>query len=212
MNNVLVLKNSILGEASASNGLIDEAVAALSRIHNAAFTVRDLANSPVPHFDAHAAVGLRSEPQNDRQRAARALSDALVGELAAADTILIGAPMYNFGLPTTLKAWFDYVLRAGVTFRYTETGAAEGLVQGKRAIVVLSRGGIYSGGPAALMDSQEPHIRTLLAFIGITDVDFIRAEGLALGPDHRERGLAQARSRLLEALRIIEAEKLRAAG
>ena len=103
--------------------------------------------------------------------------------------------MYNFGIPSTLKAWFDHVLRAGVTFRYTEAGP-EGLLKGKRAIVIESRGGFYSEGPAQAMDSQEPHLRTLLGFIGITDVTFVRAEKLAFGPEAREQAIAAARAEL----------------
>jgi FMN-dependent NADH-azoreductase len=99
--------------------------------------------------------------------------------------------MYNFGIPSTLKAWFDHVLRAGVTFRYSEAGP-EGLMKGKRAIVVMSRSGFYGEGPAQVMDSQEPHLRTMLDFIGITDVSFIRAEKLAFGPEAREEAIGAA--------------------
>jgi FMN-dependent NADH-azoreductase len=124
----------------------------------------------------------------------------LVAELEAADTVVIGAPMYNFGIASTLKSWFDYVLRAGVTFRYGESGP-EGLLKGKRAIVILSRGGLYSEGPAQTMDSQEPHLRTLLGFIGITDVTFVRAEKLAFGPEVREQTIGAARTRLGHVIR-----------
>ncbi|MEI2735652.1 MAG: NAD(P)H-dependent oxidoreductase [Rhodoblastus sp.] len=135
---------------------------------------------------------------------ARELSDALVAELQAADTIVIGAPMYNFGIASTLKAWFDYVLRAGVTFRYTEAGP-EGLLKGKRAIVVASRGGLYSEGPAKSFDSQEPHLRTLLGFIGITDVEFVRVERLAFGPEAREQSIADAEQRIADIIGVRKA-------
>jgi FMN-dependent NADH-azoreductase len=105
--------------------------------------------------------------------------------------------MYNFGIPSTLKAWFDHVLRARVTFRYGESGP-EGLLKGKRAIVVESRAGLYSEGPSAVMDSQEPHLRTLLGFIGIDDVTFVRAEKLAFGPEAAAASLAGAREQLHE--------------
>ncbi|WP_263641762.1 FMN-dependent NADH-azoreductase [Hypericibacter adhaerens] len=133
------------------------------------------------------------EPANAAQKATQALSDELIAELKAADTIIIGAPMYNFGIASTLKAWFDHVLRAGVTFRYTETGPV-GLVTGKRAIVIETRGGLYSEGPAQPFDSQEPHLRTLLGFIGITDVTFVRAEKLAFGPELREQAIGNAQA------------------
>ena len=132
---------------------------------------------------------------NEAQAAALALSDTLIGELKAADTIVIGAPMYNFGIPSTLKAWFDYVLRAGITFRYTETGPV-GLLEGKRAIVIESRGGYYSDGAAKSLDSQEPHLETLLGFMGIKDLTFIRVEKLAFGPDARQQALDGARTQL----------------
>jgi len=113
----------------------------------------------------------------------------------AADLIVIGAPMYNFGMASTLKAWFDHVVRAGITFRYGEAGP-EGLITGKRAVVIESRAGLYSEGPAAVMDHQEPHIRTLLGFIGITDVIFVRAEKLAFGPDAASAAMAEAIAQL----------------
>lgn len=209
MKKVLVLKNSILGEASASNQLIDEALEGFSASDVSVY-VRDMGNSPVPHLSGNAAAALRSAPQNAEQESARALSDLLIAELTAADTIVIGAPMYNFGMPSSLKAWFDYVLRAGATFSYSEAGPV-GLVTGKRAVVVLTRGGVYSEGPAAGMDSQEPHIRNLLAFIGITDVVFVRAEGLAMGPEMRERGMAAAKAALEGALDLAGGIQLKAA-
>lgn len=210
MRNVLVLKNSILGAASASNQLIDNAIADFNLSEGAYITVRDLAAAPIPHLSSNAAAALRSAPENQEQETARALSDLLIGELTAADTIIIGAPMYNLGMPSTLKSWFDYVVRAGVTFSYSEAGP-KGLVSGKRVIVVLTRGGYYSEGPAASMDSQEPHIRNILAFIGITDVLFVRAEGLALGPEKREHGLAQGKAGLENGLEFAESVQLKAA-
>jgi FMN-dependent NADH-azoreductase len=194
MTNILVLKSSVLGEGSASNQLIEKAVE-LIRIQDPAVRVftRDLAADPVPHLTPDAAAAVRGgEPANDRQISARALSNELINELESADTIVIGAPMYNFGVPSTLKSWFDYVLRAGVTFRYGEAGP-EGLIKGKRAIVILTRGGLYSEGPAKVMDSQEPHLNTLLGFIGITDVTFVRAEKLGFGAEHREQAIHSAR-------------------
>ena len=136
-------------------------------------------------------------PANEAQAAAQALSDTLIAELKAAETIVIGAPMYNFGIPSTLKAWFDYVLRPGITFRYTEAGPV-GLLEGKRAIVIESRGGYYSDGAAKALDSQEPHLKTLLGFMGIKNLSFIRAEKIAFGPEARQLALDGARTQLAQ--------------
>jgi FMN-dependent NADH-azoreductase len=199
---VLVLTSSALGEASASNALVREAVAELrAEDPRVEVVTRDVGGQPIPHLTLDSAAAIRGgEPANAEQAAARALSDELVAELQAADVIVVGAPMYNFGMPSTLKAWFDYVLRAGVTFRYTEAGP-EGLLAGKRAIVVETRGGLYSEGPAQAMDSQEPHLRTLLGFMGITDVTFVRAETLAFGPEAVEKAVGAARGQLQEIAR-----------
>jgi FMN-dependent NADH-azoreductase len=205
MSNVLVLTSSASGEASVSNQLVSEAVAALRAATPGLKVVsRDLGSDPVPHLSPDTATALRNEPANEAQARARKLSDDLIAELKAADTVVIGAPMYNFGIASTLKAWFDHVLRAGVTFTYGENGA-EGLLKGKKAIVVESRGGLYSEGPAQGLDSQEPHLRTMLSFIGITDITFVRAEKLAFGPDSRDEAFAIARSQLglaVEAARL----------
>jgi FMN-dependent NADH-azoreductase len=201
MSTVLVLTSSSLGEASVSNELVRDAVSRLrSRDPALQIVARDLGSSPVPHLTLDSATALRGgEPANAAQEAALALSDELVAELEAADTIVIGAPMYNFGIASTLKAWFDYVLRAGITFRYTESGP-EGLLEGKHAIVVESRGGLYSEGPAQAMDSQEPHLRTLLGFMGITDATFVRAEKLAFGAAFRDAAIEAARAQLGDAI------------
>jgi FMN-dependent NADH-azoreductase len=194
MSTVLVLTSSVLGETSVSNQLVQDAVAGLRSVDPELHVVtRDLGGNPIPHLTLDAATALRvAEPANAAQAAAQALSDELIAELQAADIIVIGAPMYNFGIPSTLKTWFDHVLRASVTFRYGENGA-EGLLKGKRAIVIESRGGLYSEGPAQAMDAQEPHLRTLLGFIGITDVTFVRAEKLAFGPEVRDQAINAAR-------------------
>ena len=201
MSTALVITSSALGEASVSSQLVEEALARL-RSHDPALRViaRNLGRDPVPHLTIDSATALRGgEPINSAQAAARSLSDGLVTELKAADTLIIGAPMYNFGMPSTLKAWFDHVLRAGITFSYSESGP-EGLLKGKRAFVVESRGGLYSEGPAQPMDSQEPHLRNLLAFMGITDVIFLRAEKLAFGPEAREQAIEAVRRQISETI------------
>ncbi|WP_067222942.1 FMN-dependent NADH-azoreductase [Stappia indica] len=196
---VLAITSSALGDASASNKLVNDTVEQLkSRNADLQLTVRDLGAGQVPHLDLDGATAIRGgEPANAAQAAAQKLSDELIAEVKAADVLVIGAPMYNFGIPSTLKSWFDYVLRAGVTFRYTEAGP-EGLMTGKRAIVVATRGGLYSEGPAKPMDSQEPHLRTMLGFIGITDVTFVYAEKLAFGPEAREASIGEAERKLEE--------------
>ncbi|TFI58655.1 FMN-dependent NADH-azoreductase [Sphingomonas parva] len=197
MTKVLVLDSAATGDASVSRRLTAELVdGLLAREPDAQIVRRDIGTDPIPHLTAETVGAIRgAEPETDAARAALALSDALVDELRQADLIVIGAPMYNFGIPSTLKAWFDHVLRARVTFRYTEAGP-EGLLAGRKAIVVESRAGLYSEGPAAYMDSQEPHLRNLLGFMGITDVTFVRAEKLAFGPEVAEAALAEASEQL----------------
>jgi FMN-dependent NADH-azoreductase len=193
MTNILILDSAATGESSVSRKLTDGLAETIRRRHPGARIVRrDIGAEPVPHLDGETTSAIRGgEAETDAARAAVALSDALIAELKAADLIVIGAPMYNFGMASTLKAWFDHVLRAGITFSYSEAGP-EGLVKGKRAIVVETRGGLYSEGPAAAMDSQEPHLRTLLGFIGIDDVAFVRAEKLGFGPEAAEAAIAGA--------------------
>jgi FMN-dependent NADH-azoreductase len=197
MSKVLVLNSSVLGDASASKVLVQQALARLRDEHPSLSVIeRDIGASPIPHLTGASVAAIKGgSAANDAQRAALALSDELIAELKAADIIVMGAPMYNFGIPSSLKAWFDYVLRAGVTFRYTEAGA-EGLLPGKRAIVIETRGGLYSEGPAQAMDSQEPHLRTMLGLMGITDVTFVRAEKLAFGPEVREQAMRGAEAEL----------------
>jgi FMN-dependent NADH-azoreductase len=210
MSTVLVLNSSALDGASVSKELVQDTVERLrARNPGLKVTTRDVGASPIPHLNSDSAAALRGgEPTNPAQVEAQALSDELIAELKAADTIVIGAPMYNFGIASTLKAWFDYVLRAGVTFRYTESGPV-GLLEGKNAIVIESRGGLYSDGPAKGLDSQEPHLRTLLSFMGIKDVTFVRAEKLAFGPEAREQAIDAARALLGQV--IAESQYLRAA-
>ena len=197
MSNILVLNSSVAGADSVSRLLVDDAVAQLTRLNPAAKVVsRDLAANPVPHLSPDGIGGVRTPTATTpAEIAARDLSDTLIAELRAADTIVIGAPMYNFGLPSTLKTWFDHVLRAGETFSYSEAGP-KGLLEGKKVIVIEARGGLYSEGPAQAVDFQEPYLRHLLGFIGLTDVTFVRAEKIGYGPDAREAAIAGARAEL----------------
>ena len=164
--------------------------------------MRDVGSNPIPHLTAETVPAIRAGiVETEAAREALELSDALIAELKAADLIVIGAPMYNFGMPSTLKAWFDHVLRARITFQYSEAGP-EGLLKGKKAIVVEARAGLYSEGPAASMDSQEPHIRTLLGFMGIDDVTFVRAEKLAFGPEAAEAAIGDALGQIEQELAL----------
>jgi FMN-dependent NADH-azoreductase len=133
-----------------------------------------------------------AEQRNDIENASLERSNQLTDELLAADVLVMAAPMYNFAIPSTLKAWLDHVLRAGVTFKYTPTGP-QGLLTGKRAFVLTARGGIHAGGSS---DHQEPYLRQVMGFIGIHDVTFIHAEGMNLGGDFQEKGLNQANAKL----------------
>ncbi len=204
MTNILIIDSAATGDASISRKLTDAAAETIRRRDPAARIVRrDIGADPVPHLTGETVPAIRAGlVETETGREALALSDALVAELREADLIVIGAPMYNFGMPSTLKAWFDHVLRAGVTFRYSEAGP-EGLLKGKKAVVVESRGGLYSEGPAAVLDHQEPHLRTLLGFMGIDDVTFVRAEKLAFGPEAAAAAVADAIGRIEE---LTEAE------
>jgi FMN-dependent NADH-azoreductase len=199
MANILVLNSSVLGDGSVSRGLVAEAVGRLLKAHPGATVVeRDLGVTPMPHLVTANVAGVRGVAATAPELAARALSDKLIAELRAADIIVIGAPMYNFSISTGLRAWFDYVLRAGETFKYSEAGP-QGLLSGKRVIVVETRGGLYSEGPAKAIDFQEPYLRTLLGFIGLSDVTFVHAEKLGFGPDAREAAVAGAKQALAAA-------------
>jgi FMN-dependent NADH-azoreductase len=192
MNTILQLNASILSSDGQSTRLANDFVAAIRSDEK--LIVRDLARDPVPHLDADrfAAFIATKEKRTSAQEQFVAYSDALIDELKQADVIVLGLPMYNFGVPSTLKAYFDHVARAGVTFRYTEKGPV-GLLTGKKAYVFAARGGIYQGTPR---DTQTPYVRDFLAFLGITDVEFVYAEGLAMGEASKTASLAKARASL----------------
>jgi FMN-dependent NADH-azoreductase len=208
MSHLLVINSSAAGRDSVSRVLVADAVSKLLEADPAAHvTHRDLGENPPPHLLSQTLNGVRGTATTDTEFAARRLSDELIGELKAADTVVIGAPMYNFSVPTTLRAWFDHVLRAGVTFKYVD-GAVRGLLGGKRVIVIESRGGLYSEGPAQAIDFQEPYLRHLLGFIGITDVTFVRAEKIGYGPQARTAAIEGAKAQISE---VVDAELAKAA-
>ena len=204
MTNVLIVDSAATGDSSVTRRLTGELEAILRGRGPVRIVHRDVGARPIPHLTAETTPAIRgSEPATDAARDAIALSDELIAELKAADLVVIGAPMYNFGIASTLKAWFDHVLRAGITFRYSEAGP-EGLLKGKKAIVIESRAGLYSAGPSLPMDSQEPHLRTLLGFMGLDDMTFVRVEKLAFGPDQAAASIAEA----IDELRSLAAEEL----
>lgn len=198
MSHILLVTSSLRGDASYSTkvarALVDQLQA---ETPGAVVTVRDLAREPLPHIGADFVAGpaMPPEQRSASQNAAVALSDKLVQELFAADVIVIASAMVNFSLASGLKTWFDYLMRAGVTFTYTEKGA-QGLVTGKKAYLVTARGGVYSEGPLKAIDFQEPYLRQLLAFIGVTDVEAIAVEGVAFGPEAAEKAVAAALAKI----------------
>jgi FMN-dependent NADH-azoreductase len=183
MKTILQINSSIFNGSGQSSRLANELVGVLRARHpGTQLVVRDLVKDPVPHMDA--------------ERFKSGAGRELIDELQRAEVLVLGLPMYNFGVPSQLKAWFDHIARAGVTFQYTDKGAV-GLLTGKKAYVVATRGGLYAGTPA---DTQTAYVRDFLAFLGITDVQFIYAEGLAIDEATREASLASARQNLQEVL------------
>ena len=197
MSRVLIIESSARQQDSVSRQLTQTFISQWKAAHPAdQITVRDVAVNPVPHLDINLLGGWMTPAaqQSAAEQAALALSNSLTDELLAADVLVLAAPMYNFAIPSTLKAWLDHVLRAGVTFKYTENGP-QGLLSGKRAFVLTARGGIYAG---SAMDHQEPYLRQALAFIGIHDVSFIHAEGLNLGAEFMQKGLSEAKVQIAQ--------------
>ena len=152
---------------------------------------RDIGAQPVPHLTAERFQAFLAKPEarTAEQQAVAAYSDALIDELRQADVIVLGLPMYNYGLPSTLKAYFDHIARSGVTFKYTEKGP-QGLITGKKVYVFAARGGLYAGTP---LDTQTSYVRDFLRFLGIDDVEFVYAEGLAMGDEPKNKALTKAR-------------------
>jgi len=189
MNNVLVLKSSILADNSQTNQLSDYFV---SKLADKNVVIRDLAANPLPHFDATAVTALRGQPTSAEENALLALSDELVAEIKKADTLIINAPMYNFHIPTQLKSYFDFIARPRVTFQYSEKGP-EGLLKGKKAVVLAAFGGFHQNQPTDLVTS---YMKAILGFVGITDVQFVYVEGIGFGPEAVEKAQAQAKAEI----------------
>jgi FMN-dependent NADH-azoreductase len=195
--NILHITSSARGSASYSNRVARKVLDELAAANpGATVTLRDLARDPLPHIDDDFVVATKSPegPQTERQRALLARSDALVDELFAADVIVIAAPMINFTIPSTLKSWIDHVARAGRTFSYGAAGP-QGLVTGKQVILIGARGGVYADAGQAL-DFQLPYLKSVLGFLGMTDVTVLEVEGTAFGPDAAEQAVAAASAKL----------------
>ena len=196
---ILQVNSSARGAASHSTRLASRLVERLRAVDpEATLVVRDLDRTPHPTQD-EAALGALFAPPDRRtpEQATRvALDDALIAEIEAADTVVLGVPMYNFGVPASLKNWIDAISRAGVTFRYTEKGP-EGLLEGKYVYVALTRGGRYRNTPA---DTQVPYLRTIFTFLGMTDVHFVYAEGLSMGAEAEQKAFASAYEQIEEAV------------
>jgi len=197
MRTLLQLNASIFSSEGQSSLLANEFVAAW-RIKNpdAQVQVRDFAQEPLPHLDAQRVLAFFTQPElrTAEQQAFVAESDILIEDFRQAEIIVIGLPMYNFGIPSTLKAYFDQIARAGVTFSYTENGP-KGLITDKKVYIFATRGGIYAGTP---LDTQSQYVRDFLGFLGLTDIEFIYAEGLNKGDATKEDALKAARQRIAE--------------
>lgn len=213
MHRLLFVISSLFGEASKSRLIGAEFVAAWVGAHPGTTVVQRVlspdGSSPgaMPHLTQATlvAVGTPAEARSADQQAAAAFADTLIAEVEAADVIVIAAPMYNFTISSMLKAWLDHIARAGRTFRYTANGP-EGLLRNKTVFVTTARGGIYrAGSPAMALDFQEPYLRAILGFLGLTDVTFVHAEGLNIDPDTAARGLADARRVVAELLPAAQA-------
>lgn len=191
--NLLYVSSSLFGQQGKSSDLAEHFISEFVTQHPGTdVTRRDLAAQPIPHLDL-ATLQANMTPADQRtpeQQALAATADSAIAELQAADVLVLGVPMYNFGIPSTLKAWIDSIARAGTTFRYTANGP-EGLLKGKQAYVLAARGGAYQGTPA---DTQTPYLKTFLGFIGITDVTFVYAEKLNMHADQQPQILADTKA------------------
>lgn len=200
MSNILHINSSVRNQGSISRKVTAEFLSQWQAAHPGDTVVeRDLTAKPVPHLSEEmlGAFFTPAEQRSSEQAATVKLSDDLVAELFAADVILIGAPMYNFSISSTLKAWIDHVARAGMTFKYTEAGPV-GLLQGKRVYIFTSRGGIYSEGSGQSMDFHGTYLRSVLSFIGLNDITFVHTEGLAMGEKASSKALTRTHATIGE--------------
>jgi len=196
---ILQINSSQRPQASQSSRLAAQIVERLQAANPGSdLTVRDLGVAPHPALDeaAISAIFTPADQRTPEQQARVELDDAVIAELKASDVIVLGVPMYNFGVPAQLKHWIDAIARAGLTFSYTANGPV-GLVTGKKVYIALTRGGLYRNTPA---DTQVPYLESFLGFIGMTDVQFVYAEGMAMGPEAEQKAIASAQSQIDELL------------
>ena len=208
MNNILLVLGSPLGRTSYSHQIARRIVDDLKSRHPAAtVVVRNLAKEPLPQVSEDFATGrmLAPDKRSASEAEAIALSDVLVGELMAADVVVLATPMHNFGVSAAMKTWIDQIVRPGITFSYSDKGSA-GLVRNKKVILVLARGGVYSEGSMKAYDFQEPYLRAALGFIGMTDIEVVRIEGVALGEDAVRTAVTSAKQTADELVRILTSE------
>lgn len=207
--NVLHLDSSPVGSASVTRE-VTAALAGAYRAAGAAVTYRDLAAQPITHLGGELLQALRPvpgavKPEGEAVTRELALTEELLAEFLAADVVVVGAPMYNFSVPTQLKAWIDRIAQAGRTFRYTAEGP-QGLAGGRKVVIVSSRGGRYAGTAfEQAMDHQEAYLRAVFGFLGVTDIEVVRTEGVALGAEARQAALAQAQKEIQSLTSVEEA-------
>jgi FMN-dependent NADH-azoreductase len=196
MKNVLVINTSLNNEQGNSNKLTELFMQHWQQAESIELTKRNLNTLDLPHLSGEEMQAWETavDDRSPQQHELAAYSDELIAELKAADSIVLGMPMYNFGVPSTFKAWIDRVARAGITFSYTEQGP-KGLLEGKKVTILAARGGIYAGTPK---DSQSQYLKDVLAFLGMTDVEFIYAEGLAMGEESAAKAWSAAEQRMHE--------------
>ncbi|EJT06040.1 FMN-dependent NADH-azoreductase [Rhizobium sp. CCGE 510] len=199
MSSILLLTSSPRAESLSTPIAVDLAEKLNSQSPGSVLVRRDLAANPLPHIDDLFTGAIRkpAEARTTEEVAAIKTSDELVNELFAADTIVISTGLINFNIYSSLKTWIDNIARAGVTFKYTESGPV-GLLTGKKVYVVLTSGGVYSQGPAAPLNHAVPYLKSVLGFLGITDIETIYVEGLAFGPEAAEKAIDAAKSRVQE--------------
>lgn len=183
---ILHIQSSIFGDNGVSSGLAEKLVTKLQKQYAASVTYRDVSNGDIPHFDM-STISAIGEGKAE-------LADTLIKEVQDADIIVVAAPMYNFAVPSQLKSWIDHIARAGVTFKYTDTGPV-GLLTGKKVYVTGARGGFHKGQPSEL---DTPYLKTVFGFLGLSDVEFVYAEGVNMGGETRNQSIAAAESQVAE--------------